>query len=445
MESPTWLLAAAARRPDHAAVVTPRGSLSYAELLDGAMAASRALAARGAGPGTRVAIALEPGLEFLAALHGCWLLGGMAVPVDRRLSAAERAVRSANALLVEAPLGPPFGGQAGPELGAPTVRESHDTGAVAAVMYTSGSSAEPKPVELTFANWEASAAGSAAIIGHEPGERWLCALPLAHVGGLSIVIRSVIHATTAILHPRFEAEAAVRATMEDGVTMVSVVPTTLGRLLDAGLRDPPDLRCALVGGAPAPARLVERAAAAGVPVAQTYGLTEACSQVATSDIGASEAVGRLLPETAVSIAENGEILVEGATVAPGALSPDGVLHTGDLGRFDSEGRLVVTGRLSEVIVSGGENIAPVEVEAALVAHPAVADAGVWGRPDPEWGEAVVAAVVLEPGASVGVAELQEHCAAGLARFKAPKSVVFVGELPRTPSGKLARRQLPGVV
>jgi O-succinylbenzoic acid--CoA ligase len=211
---------------------------------------------------------------------------------------------------------------------------------------------------------------------------------------------------------------------------VSLVPTTLARLLDAGLRKPPALRWALLGGAPLPAALLDRAAAAGVPVAPTYGLTEACSQVATHGVP--------LFCTRVRLSAEGEILVAGPTVAP-ASGP--VLHTGDLGRIDERGRLTVTGRLSDTIVTGGENVAPTEVEAVLAAHPAVAEAAVHGRADPDWGEAVVATVVLRPGAEATAEALRRHCAAQLAAFKVPKTVAFARELPRTASGKVARSAL----
>jgi acyl-CoA synthetase (AMP-forming)/AMP-acid ligase II len=138
---------------------------------------------------------------------------------------------------------------------------------------------------------------------------------------------------------------------------------------------------------------------------------------------------------------SGEIIVRGPIVAPGALATDGALHTGDLGEFDDRGRLVIVGRMADTIVSGGENVAPAEVEAALTAHPAVADAGVFARADPEWGEAVIAAVVLEDGAGTTEDELRSHCAERLARFKVPKLIEFRRELPRTESGKLLRREL----
>jgi O-succinylbenzoic acid--CoA ligase len=193
------------------------------------------------------------------------------------------------------------------------------------------------------------------------------------------------------------------------------------------------LRAALLGGGPADPALLERALAAGVPVAQTYGLTEACSQVTVSAPGDPSTAGWPLHGTAVRLAPDGEILVSGPTVAGG-----GELATGDLGRLDARGRLTVIGRKADTIVTGGENVAPAEVEAALLAHPGVLDAAVVGRPDPEWGEAVTARVVgeVDPGA------LRAFAARRLAPYKVPKTIEVVpGPLPRTASGKLLRRLL----
>jgi o-succinylbenzoate---CoA ligase len=304
-----------------------------------------------------------------------------------------------------------------------------------AVMHTSGTTAAPKPVVLTDSNFLASALGSAVALGLDPAERWLCPMPLIHVGGLSIPIRSAIYATTAVLHGRFDTEAVLNELADPGrrITLVSLVPTMLARLLDAGLQDPPTLRWALLGGGPIAPALLERARVAGVPVAPTYGMTEACSQIAT--------FGWPLAGVDVRTDGDGEVLVRGPIVSPGAEADDGWLHTGDLGRFDERNRLEIVGRKADTIITGGENVAPTEVEATLLEHPAVADAAVHRRADPEWGEAVIATVVLREGASAPPEELRAHCAARLAAFKVPKAVEFAETLPRTQSGKLLRRQL----
>jgi len=426
-EVPAWLPRAAAAHPDRPAVESPEGVLTYAELHEQAERWASSLAVEGARPGRPVALDLPAGAPFAAALHGCLLLGAPATPIDDRLSGAERAPRIARCAVVARD--PP----ASVSPASDTSGGGHRLADVALELFTSGTTAAPRPVALTYGNLLWSALGSALALGLDPGERWLCPMPLSHVGGLSILVRSAIYATTVVLRPRFDVRDILRALREEGTTLVSLVPTMLARLLDAGLERPPALRWALLGGGPIPEPLLLRARAAGVPVLPTYGLTETCSQVVTG--------GRPLLATRVELAEDGEILVSGATVAPGALGTDGRLHTGDLGAWDEDGRLRVVGRKAETIVSGGENVAPAEVEAVLLSHPGLVEAAVYGRPDPEWGERVVAAVVLRPGASPSVAELREWCAERLARFKAPREIRFVTELPRTGSGKVMRRAL----
>jgi O-succinylbenzoic acid--CoA ligase len=413
-----WLPRAAARHPDRAAV----NELTYAQLLREAERAARRLAGRGVRAGDRVGLEMPPGEAFVVALHACLLLGAVVVPIDVRLGAEERLAIARSVVTVV------DGRIEGAEAGV-ALRSRHDLDAVAIVVHTSGSSGRPKPVELTYGNWLWSAVGSAVALGLDPSERWLCTLPLSHVGGLSIILRSAIAATTAMVHERFRTERVLQELRRPlGPTIISLVPTTLQRLLDAGLREPPALRWALLGGAPVSPALLGRAAAAGVPVATTYGLTEACSQVTT--------LGAPLFCTRVALAADGEILVSGPTVAP-ASGP--ALRTGDLGEWNADGALHVAGRKADTIVTGGENVAPAEVEAVLEGHPAVAEAAVHGAPHAEWGEAVVATVVARQDVSED--ELRAHCAARLAPFKVPKAIRFADGLPRTRSGKLIRGEL----
>lgn len=436
MDLDPWLPRAAALRPSHPAVIDATGVVTtYAELHAQALDAAAVLQAQGIEGGDRVALAIPAGVPFLAAFHAALMLGAAAVPVDLRLTPEEQAQRTASAALT---VREPLHRDSEPDA---RVSDRLDPDAPATIVHTSGTTAEPKPVVLTVGNWLWNALGSALALGLDPQDRWLCTLPLSHVGGLAILIRSAIYGTTVVLHERFDTEIALEAIERDRVTLASLVPTTLERLLDAGLHAPNPLRVALIGGGPLAPSLAAWAKQAGIPSAQTYGMTEACSQVATSLPGEPETAGRPLVGQRVEIASDGEILVAGPTVAPGALADDGWLHTGDLGALDAHGRLTVTGRKADTIVSGGENVAPTEVEAALLTHPAVADAGVCGRPDPEWGEAVVATVVLHDGCHAEAEELRAHVASRLARYKVPKEVVFAEWLPRTASGKLLRREL----
>jgi O-succinylbenzoic acid--CoA ligase len=259
------------------------------------------------------------------------------------------------------------------------------------------------------------------------------------VGGLSILTRSAIYGTAAVVQP-FEVERVVGALENGEITLASFVSTMLRRLADAGLQSAPALRAMLLGGGPVPYDLLSWAGERGLPVLQTYGMTETCSQIATAPAAGS--AGRPLPGVELSISDEGEILVRGPMVSRGALAADGWLHTGDRGRLDGDGYLWVEGRLKDVIVTGGENVACAEVERVLEEHPAVVEAAVIGVPDEEWGELVTAYVVLSNG--VGDDELIAHCRARLAAYKTPRAIHRVATLPRNAAGKLLRRELDRV-
>ena len=356
------------------------------------------------------------------------------MPVDLRLSAAERGRIGAAHVIDEPP-------DARRRNAATRRRPTPD--APALVIHTSGTTGAPRPVVLTYGNWLGSALGLGRRARPRPrGERWLCALPLSHVGGLWIVVRAAIHATTVVAARALRHRRASPTALHEGVTgrLARARPCS-SELLDAGPQRPTLLRCALLGGGPVARELLERARAAGIPVVQTYGMTEACSQVTAEEPGeATSTAGRPLPGTEVALDAGGEILVRGPTVASASRDADGLLHTGDLGVLDRR-RPPDRGRApqGETIVTGGENVAPAEVEAALEAHPAVAEAAVFGRADPEWGERVVAAVVLRPGASADAEELRAHAAGRLAGFKVPKDdrAVATSRCPARPAASCA--------
>jgi o-succinylbenzoate---CoA ligase len=401
--------------------------LPAAAVLETAAIKARQLAGLGIGSGSRVAVALPPSLEYAALLHAMPLLGSVLVPVNTR---DPRQSVDAD-ILVDAPL-------TSPEAAANLRDDEPGDDELWVVLHTSGTTAAPKPVELTYGNFRASAAAAQQNLPIGPDDSWLCVMPLFHVGGLSILTRTALYGASAVVHERFDAHA-VRESLESGeATVVSLVATMLRRLRDAGLERAPALRAALIGGGPVPADLLEWGREVGLPLLQTYGLTETCSQIATAAAGSDAA--RPLPGVEVRIGSEGEILVRGPMVSRGALSDDGWLHTGDRGSLDDHGFLHVEGRIKDTIVTGGENVAAAEVEEALVAHPAVADAAVVGRPDPEWGERVTAFVVAN---GVGDEELVAWCRARLAGYKVPRAIVRVDELPRTASGKLLKGLLTG--
>jgi len=333
------------------------------------------------------------------------------------------------------------------------------------VLFTSGTTGEPKGVRLTAGNLVASAVGSAARLGVEPGDRWLAPLPTDHMGGLAPLVRSTLYGTTTVVQRSFDADATARVLAAHDVTGVSLVPTMLSRLLDAGWTPPPSLRFVLLGGAPAGEALLDRALGRDVPVYPTYGTTETASQVATATpaevVSYPGTVGRPLDGTEVVVVpdggdgrddpsplppgERGELVVSGPTVSPGYLDPDATaaafdsrgVHTGDLGYADADGRLWVLGRVDDRIVTGGENVAPDRVVAALTARDDVADAAVVGLPDEEWGERV-AALVVPDGADLSPTDLLDRVRDRLADYEVPKTVAVADTLPRTASGTVDR-------
>src|SRR5919109_3278831 len=435
-----WLAQRAQTCPDRVALIADGRRITYRELEAEATAAARRLAAHGVRRRSTVTLELTAGADYVVLLHALMKIGAVALPLSARLSPAERDAereRAEPALAISAPQD-----AAGPEADLPLLGEHH-LDAIHCRLLTSGTTGAPRSIGLTYGNHLWSAVGSAFNLGVAPADRWLCCLPLHHVSGLSIVMRSVIYGTGVIVHDGFDADAIAASLEADGVTLLSLVPTGLVRLLEAGV-DLSGPRAILVGGGPVPIEALEEATGRGARVVQTYGLTEAASQVTTLAPGEARrklgSAGRPLLTTHLRI-EDGEILLPGPVVAPRCADEDGWLHTGDLGRIDEEGFLYVDGRLGDVIVTGGEKVLPAEVEEVLLSHPDVADAAAIGRADAEWQEAVSALVVLRDGAAAGADELRRHCAESLAAYKVPKRFEFVSALPRTSSGKLLRRAL----
>jgi o-succinylbenzoate---CoA ligase len=442
MKLDDWLSRAAEGVPRQTALVAGDRALTFAELDHAAAGAARRLAGMGVGAGDRVAVATEISLDHAVLLHGLAKLGAVAAPLDPRLPDAELESLLTGLDPRVVVVDPADVLQAAPRDDAP-LAASFEADAPHCVIHTSGTSGAPKAVTLTYGNHLWNAVGAGVRIGVSPSDRWLCCMPLHHIAGYAILVRGALY-RIAIELQAFEVDAVAAAIADHRATIVSLVPTMLTRLLDA--QAPLDqLRCVLLGGGPIPQALVDRALDAGVPVAPTYGLTECASQVATmTPAEVRERPGSAGPPiltTELLIDDDELICVRGPSVAPAELAPDGWLHTRDLGRLDEDGYLYVLGRADDMIITGGKNVAPAEVEEALVAHPAVVEAAVYAREDAEWQQAVVASVVLADGGDVEEGELRAFCRARLAAHKVPKAVAFVAELPRNPQGKLQRDRL----
>lgn len=522
---PEWLGRRAHLTPDVPALLSSSGTWTFRQLNEAAETVVRSLSslpglpegplspppgpqadARPL-PGPRVALLLSNSPQFVLWVHGLAKAGAVLLPLNTRLAPQElvwqlrdagavalvydvahaelaRAVAShiPHVQLINGSETPVDGG--GTAAGAATtggraLRPDVHLGDLHSIVYTSGTTGRPKGAMLTYGNYWWSATASALNLGVTSDDRWLACMPLFHVGGLSILLRSVIYGMPVLLHESFDAEAVNSAIDEQRVTLLSVVAAMLERML-ASRGDkpyPPTLRAVLVGGGPAPKPLLERAAHLGMPVLQTYGLTEAASQVATlapddalrklgsagkplfptrlrivqAKAGAEARMGaERESEVGARLGEVGEIAVAGPTVTPGywnkagetaAVLHDGWLHTGDLGFVDEEGYLYVVDRREDLIVSGGENVYPAEVEGILLEHADIAEAGVVGLSHARWGQVPAAVVVVRDGRQLSEAAVQAHCRERLAAYKVPIRVVFDRVLPRNAAGKLLRRQL----
>ena len=306
----------------------------------------------------------------------------------------------------------------------------------AVIVSTSGSTGLPKGVELSAAALLHSARASLARLGARPGERWLCCLPAAYIPAIGVLVRSLVSGTDPVVADRADAETVAAS----GCAYVSLVPTQLRRLLgrDIDMSTPlASFRSVLLGGAAAPADLLDAARAARVRVVTTYGMTETCGGCVYDGIPLDRVRAEIREETEDASGRiwlGGPVLFSGYVDGPGP--DDGWFRTGDLGHVDPSGRLVVHGRADDVINTGGFKVVPGEVAEALLTCPGVSDVAVVGQPDPEWGERVIAVVVpADPADPPGLDLLRLHVQRRLPRYAAPSRVVFVDAVPLLPSGK----------
>ncbi len=399
-----WVKIHAGEDPEAPAVTFAEGSISYSELDRRVDAVVQTLLDEGVRSGDVVPLAATLTPETVVTL--------VAVP---RLGA------------VPAPFGPHR-----------TDVTDTATDASYAIVSTSGSSGHPRGVVLTASNITAAVDASQRRLGNTSGDRWLLTLPLFHVGGLSVVWRSLSAGGSIEIHESFDATTVARSLKRRSVSMASLVPTMLHRILEVDPGPYEGMRGVLLGGAPASRNLVERGLAAGLPVLQTYGMTETCSQVSTVEAGSERqslgTAGRPLDSFVVSF-EEGEILIDGPAVSPGYFGGEsrvGPYRTGDLGHMDAEGRLIIAGRREGLILTGGENVRPFVVEAVIESIPMVAHAVVVGVDDEEWGQVVVAIVETE---EAHMTDIEKAAADRLARHEIPKHWIAVGSIPLLPTGK----------
>jgi O-succinylbenzoic acid--CoA ligase len=399
---------AASERPHSAALLVAGHCLSFADLFAASENLAGQLASR---PGTII----EAGDSLHLARHAyaCSFQNWPFFPVDR--------------------------GSAHPVIKRPLAD-------VALIIATSGSEGKPRAVLLGNAQLDAAAANSNERLPLHPGDLWLSCLPLYHIGGQSILWRCARAGAGVLLHDGFAAEQVAADLAAQPVTHISLVPAMLARLLDLGARPPASLRVALIGGAALAQSLYDKATAAGWPLYPSYGMSETAAQFATFDPADGDwhegLVGRPMPDHDIRIGADGRLQVRGPQVMRGYLDgsgsdADGWLTTGDLGLIDVTGRLTILGRADDMLISGGRNVHPQEIESCLAACPGVLDVAVTGRPDPIWGDLIVALVV----GPVAPDDLLAHARRHLPSAALPRQIHALERLPRNATGKLERAAL----
>lgn len=448
----------AAAQPHAPAVILDEGTISWRDLDARVEDAARRLATLRVCASDRVAVTLEPSLEAAEILFAAPRVGASLILLPADAPGIQIEMMTAQA--------DPKVSITAADLAEVRPAKSYERTSLRdddprLIVFTSGTEGLPHGIVLSEGNLTASAHASTGALRLLPGDRWLACMPMHHVAGPSIFLRAAETGLAVAPLRVFDPALVMDALERTGATALSLVPTMLARLIDAGWRGNPSLRFVLLGGGPCSQPLLNAALDRGIPIASTYGLTEASSQVTLLPPSETRthlgSAGRSLPGTGICVAEHperpmpqgtpGPIWVKGPTVATHGLDGPlqleaGWLATGDLGQVDSEGFLTVVGRIDDVILTGGEKVVPREIEDALASHPSVGETVVVGVPDDEWGQRAVAAVVVREGApALDADQVRSFLNERLLRHKVPRSIVVLEDLPRTGPGKVDRRAL----
>lgn len=463
MDMTNWLQKRVRLSPNETALVFEGKEETFAEINEAVGQLAGKLFARDIRKEEMVAILGKNDRMTFLLIHALQQLGAVTLFLNNRLTKKELAFQLANAKVKQVFFADTFAekvvdGISYTELQQtnylkPELLETWELSRVASVMYTSGTTGKPKGVMQTYENHWWSAVASALNLGLTEKDSWLCSVPIFHISGLSIMMRSVIYGIPVYLEEHFDEEKITQLLESGKISTISVVTSMLERLLKIhGGSYHPNLRTVLLGGGPASKAVLEICKQRNIPLVQSFGMTETASQIVTlppkdalTKIGSS---GKALFPAEVKIADDGEILLKGPSITPGYLHDetatkaafaDGWFKTGDIGYLDEEGFLFVLERRSDLIISGGENIYPTEIEHVIATYEAVKEVAVVGKHDDKWGSVPVAFIVAEQ--TFDEAELRAICQTNLASFKIPKQITIVETLPKTASGKIQRNKL----
>lgn len=470
---PHWLTKQANLSPNQIALELRDGSkITFKELQENSVSFAKKLAALGVEKGTHLGILSSNQLEMVYTIHALSYLGAVGVLLNTRLSEKEINYQLADAevnILIHDDEQKKRNLDSVHSFSFEDIEKTMEIdiellaeinlGDTFTIIYTSGTTGFPKGVVHTYGNHWWSSIASALNLGIDKKDKWLIALPLFHVSGLSTLIKSVVYGMPIYLMRKFDANLVQEAIMKQEITIVSVVTMMVQRLIERLGNEtyPTSLRCFLLGGGPAPKALLEKAKQKSIPVFQSYGMTETTSQIVTlspqdalAKIGSA---GKPLLPAQLKIEQPdaegiGEIIVKGPMVTNGYYKnadankksiSDGWLNTGDLGYLDHEDFLYVVDRRTDLIISGGENIYPSEIENVLLKIPEIKEAGVTKMEDEVWGYVPVAFVVAH--SLITEEQILEFARENLAKYKLPKKIYFIDKLPRNASNKLARNKL----
>ncbi len=466
------------RNENSIAVITPSGSISYKEFEGRISFMIEKLLETGLHKGSRAAILSKNSLDYAVLIFALWRIGAVPVPLNVKLLPKEveeqieiahcrilftgdtiaKEIKPDNTIVVKLPKTV--------ETSEFNFKEEIEPGIedTAVIIFTSGSTGTPKGVELSFNNLIQSAVTGDQIFRHREGDRWLASLPFYHVGGLSVIIRCFYYGAALIIPASLEAEHLSFAIEKYKPTLTSLVTTQLKRFIDSGFKPNPELRHVLLGGGFIDPLLVKNAYNSNWNVSKSYGITETASFVtalSTDEFRLKpDSAGKALPPNQILIVDEdrnplpsmrpGEIAVKAQSVAKGyfgsreessnKFSGD-IFYSGDYGWLDEEGYLFIEARRNDLIVSGGENISPFEVEKEILIHPNIKEACVFGIEDDEWGQAVAAAIVTKNNSEISLSEMKDFLNNRLPGYKQPKKIFLLDQLPKTELGKVQKEKV----